>query len=241
MAAPALKPSLSKRAARGSATNAAAGLTNATRQGMAKTGKKNSTRRHARTIDKAAVINRCVEIIAPDPDRPQDACRQHISKTLDILASDKPKYDGVDLIMIVHALGYAAMVMETSHLWWLLSDKADRDDPWQSLDKDSSSAWTELTHRIAFIVQRAKEELAARAAAQPRRQTRPPDDFRRYCALFAFELISMFGTKRPTLTDGGPFYRLAAVLHAATIGGDLWKEDGLERACRAVFAQRGRR
>ena len=201
---------------------------------MAKARTKVSTRTQARTIYKAAAINRCLEIIAPAADH-RGACRQQVAMTLDLLATRDFEFYGVaferkhnrELGKIVHVLGYAAMVMEAyPHLELL---EADRDG------SPDITEWARLTGRIASIAERAKEQLAA----QPRR-TKPPDDFKRLCAEYAFDLIKTFGTRRPTLTDGGAFYRLAAVLHAATIGGDPWKEDGLERACRAVSGQRRR-
>lgn len=173
------------------------------------------------------ILSRCLAIINPAH---HSQCREGISLAFDgvVWAHANPQLFGAaaeaDMkgrcLAIARAFTVAAVLMRAQPWLWSLGR------PSASVDEeaDAEGEWIRVSDYLASAAGEAMR-------AAPRR-TRPSNMLKRFCALFAFDLIERFGGERATLTIDGPFFRLASVLYEAAAG---TRDANLERACRLVF------
>jgi hypothetical protein len=154
-----------------------------------------------------------------------EVCRRgrQLARTLAQASMEIQAAPGLFDLLLEPELGTTVAALRDAEKEWIrLGRRTPR--PVEAALRDAEKEWIRLGEHLALI--------ASAAERQFRRTTRPADMFKRYCAVFAFEEIERFSTRRPTLSADGDFYLLASALYEAATG---VRHENLERQCRKVW------
>src|SRR5262249_55281376 len=217
---------------------------------MAKALKKHSAR--GRGTSSESPSERALDAIEPS-EHERDRCRGKIAKAVEELTycyanpeefagfiatlPDRKHESTKRIADIAQAVGHAAVVMKANDLMQvkmpvLIELVRLRSQRQPKSYKALLDEWGRLIDDLASIARAAEQLLAGR-----KKTTKPPDEFKHWCARVAFMLLRDFNPHRATLNDN--FVELAQILYEAATG----KADEPEpfySMCREEIRQRRR-